>query len=221
MDWLTSPPPLVEIEPGQYVHEDISKDVLVLKQQAALQSINVNIASGFRSVERQLAIWNAKWSGHKPLLSRDGDALKPAALTDEEKLKAILTWSALPGASRHHWGTDIDVYDKYALEKAGQKLQLVVPEYEHNGPCAALSEWLEQHAQQMGFTRPFEKDNGGVAREPWHLSHIETASRFEAQLDIDALADFISIINISGKSSILQNMDWIYSAYVLNKGGVN
>ena len=28
---------------------------------------------------------------------------------------AILLWSALPGASRHHWGTDFDVFDRAAV----------------------------------------------------------------------------------------------------------
>ncbi len=34
-----------------------------------------------------------------------------AALSDLEKCKAMLRWSAVPGASRHHWGTEIDIFD--------------------------------------------------------------------------------------------------------------
>ncbi|MCZ8486094.1 D-alanyl-D-alanine carboxypeptidase family protein [Vibrio lentus] len=30
--------------------------------------------------------------------------------SEQQKLSAILRWSALPGASRHHWGCDFDVF---------------------------------------------------------------------------------------------------------------
>ncbi|XOV77859.1 MAG: M15 family metallopeptidase [Aestuariibacter sp.] len=218
MDWLITPPPLVEIESGQFIHEAIVDDVQNLQQQAALQGVNVNIASGYRSIERQLAIWNAKWSGTRALISRDGQALNPQQLTDREKLQAILTWSALPGASRHHWGTDFDVYDKFAMDKAGTKLQLVVPEFENGGPCAPLSDWLSHHAYNLKFARPYIEDKGGIAKEPWHLSHFESAKQFEAQLDLESLTDFITGIDIAGKSAILQNIGWIFPRYVLNKG---
>ncbi len=38
-----------------------------------------------------------------------------ASSAEAERVAAILVWSALPGASRHHWGTDCDVIDAAAL----------------------------------------------------------------------------------------------------------
>ena len=39
----------------------------------------------------------------------------PRRSTTAARIDAILCWSALPGGSRHHWGTDCDVIDAAAL----------------------------------------------------------------------------------------------------------
>ena len=82
---------------------------------------------------------------------------------------AILLWSALPGASRHHWGTEIDVIDRAAL-RPGQHAQLIPAEYCAEGVFGGLDRWLTEHAGAFGFFRPYDRDRGGVQPEPWHLS---------------------------------------------------
>ena len=47
-------------------------------------------------------------------------------------MAAILVWSALPGASRHHWGTDLDVFDR-AVQPPGEPLELLARHYEPGG----------------------------------------------------------------------------------------
>ncbi|OUJ58170.1 hypothetical protein BTO03_18865, partial [Vibrio parahaemolyticus] len=50
------------------------------------------------SVDRtDCLIWNGKFEGELPILDSNSLPLNKAALSDEEKLKAILRWSALPG----------------------------------------------------------------------------------------------------------------------------
>ena len=39
----------------------------------------------------------------------------PAPLAPDALIETILLWSALPGGSRHHWGTDVDVFDAAAV----------------------------------------------------------------------------------------------------------
>lgn len=218
MQWLYKPPALVEIAPNQFLHADIVDDVKSLQLAAKKAGISIDIASGYRSVERQIGIWNAKWNGERPLFSRSGHQLNHSQLSDNEKLNAILIWSALPGASRHHWGTDFDVYDKPAMDAANLSLQLIETEYENDAPCAALSNWLGNNAKTNGFSRPYIRDMGGIAREPWHISHIRKASEFEKELNIDTLSSFIEGIEIAGKSAIMSNLGWIYPKFVLNEG---
>ena len=46
---------------------------------------------------------------------------KMAQLSPAERIEAILRWSALPGASRHHWGTDLDLIDAHAIQPGGHQ----------------------------------------------------------------------------------------------------
>ena len=150
--------------PGQrmLLHADVVAQFQVLQRQAALEGFDLQVASGFRSFERQLAIWNAKASGRRAVLDDSGQPLDMATLTPLQQVQSIMRWSALPGASRHHWGTDFDVWDRAAVA-ADYQLQLVPGEYAPDGPFGPLSQWLQQHMADSGFYRPYERDRGGIA----------------------------------------------------------
>lgn len=197
--------------------QQTAKDAFCKMQEAAQQAhIDLQIASSFRSFERQLHIWQLKWTGKRTLYDLHGKPLEFFNLTDEQRLHAILTWSALPGASRHHWGSDLDVYDKSAVDRVGHQLELVASEYQQGGPCFALSCWLEQNADRFGFYRPYEKYNGGVATEPWHISYRPLADEIINQLDLEKLRGLITVSEIGGKELILSQLDQLYSRYTLN-----
>lgn len=97
------------------LHHAVTEPFRALRAAAARDGFVLIPVSGFRNLARQAHIWNAKFRGHRPVHDRLGRELDPGQLGDEELVEAILVWSALPGASRHHWGTDIDVYDRVAL----------------------------------------------------------------------------------------------------------
>ena len=86
-------------------------------------AFNLQPASSFRDFERQQLIWNGKFSGERKVHDDAGNPLDLALLDDWQKAQAILRWSALPGGSRHHWGTEIDIFDPDLLPQ-GQSLQL-------------------------------------------------------------------------------------------------
>lgn len=181
---------------------------------AAHEGFNLQAASSWRSFERQLAIWNGKWRGERPLLDANNRPLDALQLSDEERLHAILRWSALPGTSRHHWGTDLDIYDPDCLP-AGTRLALEPWEYEAGGWFADLGEWLGDHMSDFGFFLPYAKPLDaaqGVAYEPWHISFaLESA---EQRLDPDALALCLQQADIEGKACILSHLDEILARYV-------
>lgn len=181
---------------------------------AAYEGFNLQAASSWRSFERQLAIWNGKWRGERPLLDADNRPLDALQLGEAERLHAILRWSALPGTSRHHWGTDLDIYDPDCLP-AGTRLALEPWEYEAGGWFADLGEWLGDHMSDFGFFLPYAKPLDvaqGVAYEPWHISFaLESA---EQQLDPDALALCLQQADIEGKACILSHLDEILARYV-------
>lgn len=186
---------------------------------AARAGFNLQPASSWRSFARQLAIWNGKWRGERPLLDACSQPIDALQLSDEERLHAILGWSALPGTSRHHWGTDLDIYDPDCLPVA-TRLALEPWEYEAGGWFADLSEWLSDHMSDFGFFLPYAKKisakptgaQSGVAYEPWHISFALESD--ELRLDPAALALCLQQADIEGKSTILANLDEILARYV-------
>lgn len=186
---------------------------MALREAARHAGIDLAVASSFRDFDTQLRIWNGKWRGERPLLDRDGQLLSAADLSPPERIEAILLWSALPGASRHHWGTEVDVYDRAALP-AGQPLQLVSAEYAPGGPFASLAVWLREHMAQYGFYRPYRRDRGGVQPEPWHLSHAPSARAMSRRLRPAMLADALATAPIEGREWLLGQIDGLYERYV-------
>jgi LAS superfamily LD-carboxypeptidase LdcB len=100
-----------------------------LRESCAAGGIDLQIVSGFRDFDAQLRIWNMKYRGERPLYDREGNVREHASLDAPQLVEAILCWSALPGASRHHWGSDIDVIDRAAMPE-NYRLRLLPDEFE-------------------------------------------------------------------------------------------
>jgi LAS superfamily LD-carboxypeptidase LdcB len=184
-----------------------------MRAAAAREGIELCAASSFRDFNTQARIWNQKWRGERPLLDRRGQPLVAASLAPRARLRALLIWSAPPGASRHHWGSDLDVYDRAALAD-GQRPQLVPEEYAPGGPFAALTAWLDRHMARFGFYRPYVTDRGGVQPEPWHLSHAPTAREMSRRFRPRTWARALETCEVDGKEALLAALDEVYGRYV-------
>lgn len=197
------------------INKQIKKDFSRLIEASKKASVELTIISSFRSFDDQLSIWNDKWHGYRPVYSKQGRPLNTNKMSAIEKYKAIALWSALPGFSRHHWGTDIDIFSLKALEK-GYKAELVPEEFYENGVCCELNEWLNKNLEKYGFFRPYAKYSGGVAVEPWHISHHSESGKIEKQFELGAVVEFIEKCNISDKPFILDHLDHYRQQYFLN-----
>ena len=197
------------------IHHDMVNAYQEMQAAAKKQNIDLHIASGWRGFERQLQIWNNKFLTVTNVKSIEGQIIDMAEFSDYEKIKTILTFSALPGASRHHWGTDIDVYAPNLLSNK-DSLQLEPWEYSERGPFAQLNDWLKQNSQCYGFYFPYDCYRGGIAHEPWHLSFAPLADQYQQQLTVDLLADTIKKSTIEGKLTVLDHLDEIYQNYIIN-----
>lgn len=211
----TSEEHLHAIQDGVLIHQTMTADFSALVTAAKADGIELKVASGFRSFERQLMIWNNKYSGKTTIKSKTGDIVSPEDLTPIELIHSILLYSALPGASRHHWGCDIDVYAPNLLSKDYQ-LQLEPWEYSEEGPLAKLSTWLKQHAHQFGFYFPYAQFQGGVAHEPWHMSYAPLAKQYQQAFDIKLLSEVLAQTDILGKAVLLEHLDVIAKRYINN-----
>ncbi|PKF60660.1 peptidase M15 [Psychromonas sp. psych-6C06] len=197
------------------LHHKVRSPFIELQKSAKRAGFNLQIASGFRSFERQKLIWNNKYSGKNKVVDKNENRLDISRISELEKLYAILHWSALPGASRHHWGTDFDIYDPTLLP-VNRSLQLINAEYQNGGYFSALSEWLSDNMSQFDFYRPYQHDLGGVAPEPWHISYYPIAQGCLKEITASTLYDLIMENNILGKSLICQQLPMIYEKYICN-----
>lgn len=198
------------------LHSEVLIVVQQLKHAAQLNGFELTLASGYRSFAQQLNIWNAKAKGERPVLDSSEREISRELMNSRDIMFAILRWSALPGASRHHWGTDFDVYDKSALP-ADYQLQLTVAETQEGGVFANMYRWLESFLPDntLGFYRPYAQDSGGIAPEPWHISYKPLAVQYQNILSIDTLAKHIQSADILLKKDIMQNLDEIYDRFIL------
>lgn len=188
---------------GQRLHVDAIEALKNMADAALKDGIHIEVASGFRSFERQVVIWNRKFLS---------DTL--CNLSVAEKIDSIMQWSALPGTSRHHWGSDCDLYDPIALN--GDKLKLEPWEYAPEGSQFHLFHWLEQNAKQYGFFRPYATHRGGVSPEPWHWSFAPLAEAFLDAYDVAPLMQIIKQSNLQGKSFVIPELSNIVARYVKN-----
>jgi LAS superfamily LD-carboxypeptidase LdcB len=138
------------------------------KMWAAAQAdgVKLTIISATRNFQRQKEIWEAKWTGAR-LIENGTNAAKKYPDPKTRALK-ILEYSSMPGSSRHHWGTDIDLndLDNYTFEKGAGKM---------------VYQWLKKHAAGYGFCQPYTpKGTGrptGYNEEKWHWSYIPVAKK--------------------------------------------
>jgi LAS superfamily LD-carboxypeptidase LdcB len=201
-------------EPRVALHNEVIAPYLAMRAAAAADGIDLVAFSGFRDFDRQLAIWNGKFRGERALLGRDGQPLDATRLSPAERVTAICWWSALPGTSRHHWGTDFDVMDANAVP-AGYKLQVIPAEYQRGGPFERLANWLDARMHAFGFFRPYATDRGGVAPEPWHLSYAPVAARAQAALSAARLREVIAGADIEGRQEVLATLGGYFERYVI------
>ena len=144
-----------------------------MQKAAKKEGVVLEIVSGYRSYDRQKAIWNRKYKANET-----------AGLSPEQNIKKIIEYSTLPGTSRHHWGTDVDIVDG-SKPKVGDVL--VAEKFHNKGPYIQLKKWMDQHAKKFGFYLPYTQNPNrkGFYYEPWHYSY--------APLSISLLKSYTSL----------------------------
>lgn len=140
--------PIYASKPDMYLRKEAYQAFKKMAEAASKAGISLKIVSATRNFNYQKGIWEAKW--HKL------EQIK----APEVRVTKILEYSAMPGASRHHWGTDIDLN---ALENV----------YFEGGQGKLIYTWLTQHAATFGFCQPYSAGRAtGYKEEKWHWSYL-------------------------------------------------
>ena len=133
---------------------------LEMKKAAYQDGIDLKIVSSYRNFYRQQAIFERKYERYT-----EEDGMEPLEAIDK-----IIEYSTIPGTSRHHWGTDMDVID------GNKKVQgdVLDPEkFREGGPFADFKKWMDEHSENFGVYLVYTDNpkRRGFKYEPWHYSY--------------------------------------------------
>lgn len=196
-------------------HPEAGAAFLAMRAAALKDGIDLMPFSSYRDYDTQLRIWNMKFTGKKPLYDMQGRPRDFERLSEAQIIDSILNWSALPGASRHQWGTEIDVVDA-AVMPAGYAPKLLPEEVGPGGLFYPLHQWLDAHIAQFGFFRPYKFYKGGMYPEPWHLSYAPVSMRAIELVTADLLLRVTGAAPILGKDLVLERIPHILERHVRN-----
>lgn len=202
-------------DPRFAVQREVGDAFLAMRSDARKVGIDLVPYSSFRDFRTQLRIWNGKYSGKKPLYDMQGRPRDFSLLTSSEIIDCILNWSALPGGSRHQWGTEIDVIDGSRIAD-NYAVKLLPEEVVPGGIFEHLHRWLDVNASRFGFFRPYRLYTGGMYPEPWHLSYGPLSMPAMRQVTVELLTEVILDADMLGKELVLARIAQIHRDHILN-----
>ncbi len=143
---------------GLYLRKDAYAAFIKMYEHALADGVQLQIRSATRNFEYQKGIWEAKWTGAK--LVDGGENLAQTTPDPKERALKILRYSSMPGTSRHHWGTDVD-------------LNSFENEWFAKGDGLKIYQWLKKHGSEFGFCQPYTEGRSyGYLEEKWHWSYM-------------------------------------------------
>lgn len=159
-----------------------------LAAAAHAAGFDIQVVSATRNFTTQKAIWEQKFSGQRAVGGRN----LAATVKDEEKRALeILRFSSMPGTSRHHWGTDMDLHEAKITGPALHNSTF------KQGRGKEFHDWLTANAASFGFCQPYNGDpaqrNGGkyahgYQEERWHWSYRPVSADYLKEYESNAAA---------------------------------
>ena len=174
---------------GDSIRLEVNTYKAFKKMEAAAKrdGIYLKIVSAYRGFERQKLIWNNKYEKYTNDFS----------LEPEKAISEIIRFSTVPGTSRHHWGTDIDIIDGNFPDEENV---LVSEKFEKDGLFYKAKNWLDNNSENFGFylTYTNDKNRKGFEFEPWHYSYKPISVKYYRALIKTDLKKIIKSLDING-----------------------
>ena len=174
---------------GDSIRLEVNTYKAFKKMEAAAKrdGVYLKIVSAYRGFERQKLIWNNKYEKFTNDFS----------LEPEKAISEIIRFSTVPGTSRHHWGTDIDIIDGNFPDEENV---LVSEKFEKDGLFYKVKNWLDNNSENFGFylTYTNDKNRKGFEFEPWHYSYRPVSVKYYRALIKTDLKKIIKSLDING-----------------------
>lgn len=172
-------------------HYKLQKEVLEvfkkMQKEALNDGISIQIVSAYRSFNRQKKIWNKKY-----------DKYISEEFSQQQAIEKIIEYSTIPGTSRHHWGTDIDIID--GSVKSPKEL-LIEQNYTNDGVYSNLKIWMDNNSEKYDFYLVYDNNPArkGFKYEPWHYSYRPLSKPMLKDFLVVDLAKILQKNNLKGK----------------------
>lgn len=145
-------PELVEIEPGYSVDTRIAEPLKKMLADAEKEGLNIIICSAYRSVERQIQLFN---SSVRERINK--------GMSYWEAYKDTCLNVAIPGKSEHAMGFAVDLISNQYSELDAKQAE------------TKEAQWLEANCYKYGFILrypPSKTAETGIIYEPWHYRYV-------------------------------------------------
>lgn len=145
----------------------------MLIDDAKKQGLHIKVVSAYRSFDHQKRIWNRKY------IKFINQGLSPI-----DAVNKVKEYTAIPGTSRHHWGTDVDLSVNSKLSNSKNK----------------FIKWMNLNAHKYGFYRVYTKNKlrEGYKYESWHYSYRKLANPMLKQYNKLNLVNLLKNTKILG-----------------------
>ncbi|MBL4709921.1 MAG: M15 family metallopeptidase [Flavobacteriales bacterium] len=155
---------------GGGIRRQVQAAINKMKNAAEERGIKIHLQSAHRDFSYQNKIWTKKFNR----FTNGGDKTDVA-------IHRIIEYSTIPGTSRHHWGTEIDIIDANQELREGDKLQAKF--FVEGQAYGALKNWMDEHANSFGFYLVYTNAPGrkGFKYEPWHYSYAPLSKIYYKQ----------------------------------------
>ncbi len=163
-------------------------------EAALADSIKLIITSGHRTFIEQVYEWELRWNNPRTDIEFANDV---------EKATFVLKYRSMPGTTRHHWGTDIDLNSfelAYYETKEGKEIY----------------RWLRENAATYGFFQSYtpldDKRPTGYQEEKWHWSYKPLARLMLIKfLELVSINDIVGFKGDEAAKKLPIISDWVRS----------
>jgi LAS superfamily LD-carboxypeptidase LdcB len=163
------------------------------QKQAKIDGWNLILVSAYRSYRDQRRVWNQS----------DDSYLQRGATNQKKRVEAVMSLVSVPGLSRHHWGTELDI------SEASIRGQLVNVEPDTPERVLKFYAWMQKNAPEYGFCQVYLGQNGSVHNEPWHWSYLPYSKTYQKQFMSIKNFKRIFDVNVEDVDYLMKNFNRI------------
>ncbi len=191
---FSAPPGLIQDpETGHRALAGVMHAFWRFKDQAKTDGWNLILVSAYRSYRDQRRVWNQS----------DDSYLQRGATNQKKRVEAVMSLVSVPGLSRHHWGTELDI------SESSIRGQLVNVEPDTPERVLRFYNWMQKNAPRYGFCQVYLGHNGSVHNEPWHWSYLPYSKTYQKQfMDIKNFKNIFDI-NVEDVDYLIKNFNRI------------